>query len=104
MARFWGGYQIDFKIIESEKCLKYQNNINAARRAFKTSEKFYGVHENTIRDACTRRLQLNIDEFRELVKKWLNADPSGLKRVLKSHTPEHYHSEIDRFFAEKILH
>ncbi len=99
MARFWGGYQIDFKIIESEKCLKYQNNINAARRAFKTSEKFYGVHRNTIREACTRRLQLNIVEFRELVQKWLNGDSSGLKEIFKSHTLEYYHLEIDRFFA-----
>jgi hypothetical protein len=73
--------------------------LDATSRAFKTSENFYTVHQNTIRDACTRRLQLNIDEFRELVKKWLNGDPSGLKAVLKSHTPEHYHSEINAFFS-----
>lgn len=32
MARFWGGYQIDFKIIEVEKYHKYVNDINAIRR------------------------------------------------------------------------
>jgi hypothetical protein len=54
---------------------------------------------NTIADACTRRLQLKTSGFYELVDKWLNGDFSGIKAVLKSHTPEYYHSEIDRFFA-----
>jgi hypothetical protein len=71
----------------------------AARRAFLTSSKFYGVHRNTIADACTRRLQLKLAGFLELVQKWLNGDSSGPKAVLKSHTPEHYQSEIDRFFG-----
>ena len=86
-------------VIRGENPESHYDLIDATPRAFKTSEKFYNVHENTIRDACTRRLQLNISEFRELVKKWLNGDSSGLKAILKSHTPEHYHAEIDRFFA-----
>ena len=73
--------------------------IDAARRAFKTSEKFYGVHQNTIRDACTRRLQLKISGFYELVENWLKGDFSRIKEILNRHTPEYYHSEIDRFFA-----
>ena len=32
LARFWGGYQIDFKIIESRKYLMYRNSIDAVRR------------------------------------------------------------------------
>jgi hypothetical protein len=32
LARFWGGYQIDFKIIELGKYFKYQNNIDTVRR------------------------------------------------------------------------
>jgi hypothetical protein len=86
-------------LIRGENPESHYDLIDATPRAFKTSEKFYNVHENTIRDACTRRLQLNISEFRELVKKWLNGDSSGIKAVLKSHTPGHYHTEIDRFFA-----
>ena len=86
-------------LIKGENPESHYDLIDATPRAFKTSEKFYGVHENTIRDACTRRLQLNISQFRALVKKWVNGDSSGIKAVLKSHTPEHYHSEIDRFFA-----
>jgi hypothetical protein len=91
-------------LIRGEAPGSHYDLIDATARAFKTSENFYNVHRNTIRDACTRRLQLNVGEFRELVRKWLNGDPSGLKAILKSHTPEHYHSEIDRFFTEKISH
>ena len=86
-------------LIRGEGPESHYDLIDASQRAFITSVKFYSVHRNTIADACTRRLQLNISEFRELVKKWLNGDSSGIKAVLKSHTPEHYHSEIDRFFA-----
>jgi hypothetical protein len=86
-------------LIRGEGPISHYDLIDATARAFKTSENFYTVHQNTIRDACTRRLQLNIGEFRELVKKWLNGDPSGLKAVLKNHTPEHYHSEITAFFS-----
>jgi predicted nucleotidyltransferase component of viral defense system len=32
MAPFWGGYQVDFKLIESEKYLKHRNDIAATRR------------------------------------------------------------------------
>lgn len=32
LARFWGGYQIDFKIIDSGKYFKYQNSIDTVRR------------------------------------------------------------------------
>ena len=86
-------------LIRGENPESHYDLIDATPRAFKTSGKFYNVHESTIRDACTRRLQLNINEFRELVQKWLNNDSSGLKAILKSHTPEQYHSEIDSFFA-----
>lgn len=32
MAPFWGGYQVDFKLIESDKYLKHRSDIAAARR------------------------------------------------------------------------
>jgi len=78
--------------------------IDASNRAFLTTAKFYDIHRNTIADACTRRLQLDIEEFRRLVSKWLSGDPLELMKVLKGHTSEHYHAEIDSFFAKQNSH
>ena len=59
------------------------------------------IHRNTIADACTRRLQLDgRDDFLDLVDKWLKGDPEPIKRILKLHTPDSIHYDIEYFFYE----
>jgi predicted nucleotidyltransferase component of viral defense system len=52
MARFWGGYQIDFKIIESEKFREHQNNIDTVRR-----------HAAVVGPRNQKKFQVDISKF-----------------------------------------
>ena len=61
----------------------------------------YGVTYQTIGDGCRRRLKLgSIDEFSELLKKWMKGEPESLIKVLKLQTSNRLHEDIDSFFQK----
>ena len=67
----------------------YQSAVEKTRRHF-------GVTYQTIGDLCRRRLNLqDIDDFYRLLGGWVGGDPMPLAQLLKEHTPQSYHKEID---------
>lgn len=75
--------------------------IEAFQKAVHDVGKSESKERNTIADVCCRRLQLNRDQFLDLVEKWLNGDPYPLIHILKIHTYWSMHNVIDDFFNEK---
>jgi hypothetical protein len=78
-----------------------QDLIEVFQKAVHDVGKSQGLERNTIADACCRRLQLNRDQFLNLVGRWLAGDPNSLVHILKAHTSWSMHNVIDDFFNEK---
>lgn len=53
-------------------------------KAFKNVAKQHGVHESTVRDKCTRQLNINTEQFKELIQ-----DKNRLRTFLKEKYPQH---------------
>lgn len=62
-------------------------------RAYERHAKEKGVARETIRDACTRRLNLNTAEFRRLLDR-----PQGLREYLTTRFPQ-FARQIDKHFG-----
>jgi hypothetical protein len=76
---------------------------SACNNAAKLTAKSLGIKRNTVADIWVRRLGLpkKTEGFLDLVEDWLtNGDDSGLKGILKSHTPYSMHQLIDGFFKK----
>ena len=81
---------------------KYRNElIDAYQTAVKEVGRSNGIHRNIVADACTRRLQLNRDEFLDLIERWLNGKSCEIERTLKVHSNISEHSLISGFFQNK---
>ena len=78
-----------------------QGLIEAFQKAVHDVGKSQKMERNTIADACCRRLQLNRDQFLNLVERWLAGDPNALVHILKVHTSWSIHNVLDDFFDEK---
>jgi hypothetical protein len=52
--------------------------------AFKSVAKQHGVHESTVRDKCTRQLNINTNQFRKLIQ-----DKNRLTAFLREKYPQH---------------
>lgn len=61
----------------------------------------HGVTYQTIGDLCRRRLALSdIDEFVQLLHKWLRGDGESLRRLIKKQSSPATHSMVDSFFRD----
>lgn len=97
------------QILDVLKYSEYNHNsgrsiTSSYQTAINRVAKEYDVTYQTIGDGCRRRLELRrIDEFRDLISKWLNGNEEPLVKVLKRKTPTRLHSKIDDFFKSKQI-
>ena len=60
----------------------------ALRTAIERTRQEFGVTYDTVREACTKRLGLDPDDFVELAQRWLQGDSTVLMEILKKRTKD----------------
>jgi len=90
LSRFWFKYSRTYDIDK------------AHLEAIKEVSRSWNIGEQTIRDLNWRRLGFDsIQEFRNLLEKWVKGDPNPLTDALIRHTSSQYHQEISKFFNQE---
>ncbi len=83
---------------------KYERNYNVDKAHIEATNEVaqnYQITRNTVHDMCFRRLNLpNINQFRNLLEKWVLGDPKPLLEILKKFIPSDYHIELETVIKE----
>ena len=90
LSRFWFKYSRTYDIDK------------AHLEAIKEVSQSWNIGEQTIRDLNWRRVGFDsIQEFRNLLEKWVKGDPNPLMDALIRHTSSAYHQQIEEFFGQE---
>ena len=74
----------------------------AYQKSVKDIARRYSIRYQTIADGCRRRLGLdNVNQFIQLLKEWLDGQPSRLKDLLTKNAGDFEQYRIENFFDNK---